>query len=233
MIRLFVPEGLSDGQQVWAIPADERHHLRVRRASGALPVELLDGQGHRGRGILSPDGDSVLVNEISTVPPPPLTHLLVGAGDRERFTWVVEKAVELGVTDITPLLSERAVGVATRVREEHRVKLERRAQEALKQSGNAWLARIHVPVAPAALDFGRLPEVRWIAAQSGRWPNVTDLRAGVAVCVGPEGGFTDPEIAYFETHGFIPVRLADATLRFETAAVAAATMVAYLRGEDS
>ena len=66
---------------------------------------------------------------------PPELMLAVGAGDRERFTWVVEKAVELGVTTLVPLETERTAGVATRVRAVHLAKLRRQALEATKQCG--------------------------------------------------------------------------------------------------
>ena len=68
--------------------------------------------------------------------------LAVGAGDRDRFAWLVEKAVELGVTAVVPLETERTAGVATRVATtQHLAKLRRQALEAIKQCGAAWAAR--------------------------------------------------------------------------------------------
>ena len=69
----------------------------------------------------------------------------VGAGDRDRFGWLVEKATELGVTEIVPLETERTRGVATGCGPEQLDKLRRRAREALKQCGGAWAPVLREP----------------------------------------------------------------------------------------
>ena len=78
--------------------------------------------------------------------PPRQLVLAVGAGDRERFAWVVEKATELGVTAVIPLESERTAGVATQIRPQHLERLRRHALEAVKQCGAAWATRVEEPV---------------------------------------------------------------------------------------
>ncbi len=225
----FAPETRLD------LPAEERHHLEVRRAKPGDPVELLDGAGAVGQGVLVADGRSWQV-ELSAVvrrPEPPALALLVGAGDRDRFTWLVEKAVELGVTRLTPLDTVRSRNVATRIRANHRDKLERRAVEALKQSGGAWALGIAepTPVADAA-ESAREP-VRWLADPAGQVPGPVGPDTPIAIAVGPEGGFVDEEREVLIQHGFLPVRLGPRVLRFETAALAAAVLAGAFRKEEN
>ena len=141
MIRVLVDRdgGLRDG---------EAHHLQVRRVETGETVEVRDGEGLVARGTLRRIGKvwSVEVGTSERVAPPTPLVLAVGAGDRDRFAWVVEKATELGVTSVVPLESERTAGVATRVRRHHLGRLRRHAMEAVKQSGAAWAARVEEPV---------------------------------------------------------------------------------------
>lgn len=230
MHRVIVAAGFAAGSRV-ALDDEERHHLRVRRAEAGEPVELLDGRGLVGQGRLVTDGRDLAaaVDTVAQVPEPAAVRLLVGAGDKDRFGWLVEKAVELGVTDLVPIDTDRSRNVATRIRDHHRDKLDRRAAEALKQSGGAWLIRIH---APAPLDravAGLLPGPRWLADAAGGPAPTCGAKDPVTVAIGPEGGFTDEERTRLLAAGFEPVRLAARTLRFETAAVAAAVAVSLQR----
>jgi len=215
------------------LPAEERHHLEVRRARPGDAVELLDGRGAVGQGVLVAAGRSWAV-DVATVahraPQPPLS-LLVGAGDRDRFGWLVEKAVELGVTRLTPLETVRSRNVATRIRAEHHDKLGRRAVEALKQSGGAWALEVAGPVPVAAAVAQVTEPVRWLADPAGQPPEPVGPDTAVAIAVGPEGGFVDDERNVLIQHGFVPVRLGPRILRFETAALAAAAIAAVQRKE--
>ena len=140
MIRVLVDR---DG----SLREGEAHHLQVRRVEPGERVELRDGEGLVGTGTLRWNGKiwSVEVAEMDRVGPPPPLELAVGAGDRERFAWMVEKATELGVTVVVPLESERTAGVATRIRPQHLDRLRRHALEAVKQSGAAWASRVGLP----------------------------------------------------------------------------------------
>jgi 16S rRNA (uracil1498-N3)-methyltransferase len=212
----------------------ERHHLRVRRAVDGERVALRDGAGLVGSGRLVIWGGEWVV-EIDSVEqrprPAPLT-LAVGAGDRERFAWLVEKAVELGVTAIVPLDTERTAGVATRLRASHVDKLRRQALEALKQCGAAWTAHIEAPISVALLAERSGDGLAWVADPSGTAPPATLDRRPVTVVVGPEGGLSAAERSTLDAAGYRDMALAPHTLRFETAAVAAAAAVtvARLRG---
>ena len=139
MITLLVPAGAAAGRRA---PVDEAegHHLRVRRAAAGERVALRDGAGLVGTGRLAAEGAEWMVDveAVERRPRPAELTLAIGAGDRDRFAWLVEKAVELGATSVVPLETDRTSGVATRVRDSHLPKLRRQALEAIKQCGAAW-----------------------------------------------------------------------------------------------
>jgi len=161
-------------------------------------------------------------------PPAPLT-LAVAMGDRDRFSWMVEKSVELGVTRIVPLQSELTAGVATRLKDVHLDRLRRSALDAIKQCGATWVPAIDTPRTLSA--FSReLPGGRaWLADECGA-PAPASLDDGeVTVIIGPEGGLTSTERDTAVAAGYQLVSLGLHTLRFETAAVAAAAAVTHAR----
>ncbi len=217
MIRVLVER---DG----SLREGEGHHLQVRRVDPGEAVELRDGEGLIGSGTLRRMGRTwrVEAGAAERVPPPPPLVLAVGAGDRERFAWLVEKASELGVTAVVPLECERSAGVATRVRSQHLDRLRRHALEAVKQSGAAWATRVDEPMSLDAL-VGQPPDgTRWLADAAGGPAPAMLGDSPVTVVIGPEGGLTRAERERVLAAGFEAIRLATHTLRFETAAVAAA-----------
>ncbi|HEU4955266.1 MAG TPA: RsmE family RNA methyltransferase [Gemmatimonadales bacterium] len=216
MIRVLIER---DG----SLREGEAHHLQVRRVEPGESVELRDGEGLVGSGTLRRLGKrwSVELSGTDRVAPPPPLVLAVGAGDRERFAWVVEKATELGVSVVIPLDCERTEGVATRVRPQQLERLRRHALEAVKQSGAAWATRVEEPMPLHALLQQPSDGARWLADAAGRPAPATVGVGRLTVVIGPEGGLTDAERERVLAAGYDPIRLAAHTLRFETAAVAA------------
>jgi 16S rRNA (uracil1498-N3)-methyltransferase len=133
-----------------------------------------------------------------------------------------------------PLETSRTAGVATRLQPRHLEKLRRQALETLKQSGSAWAMSISDPT-PLDRFLADPPAVDgWLADASGNAPPSSLSPQPVTVVIGPEGGFTDSEREAIVAAGYRPMRLGAHTLRFETAALAAAAAVnaARLRGND-
>ena len=216
---------------------EEAHHLRVRRVPEAATIRLVDGKGGVATARLSIERQVLAARIVATtmVAGSPRTELSVGAGDRDRFLMLVEKATELGATRIVPLVTERSVAVASRFQATHVEKAVRRAREALKQSGSAWMPVVAAPVGLAeALRTPARDAVRLLAHHDGG--PLPRIREGDAVqwVVGPEGGLDEGEVAAIRAAGYVPVALGRSTLRFDTAAVAglALTAAARLRGED-
>ncbi len=235
MIVLLQPGAAAEGPILAGrLLEGEEHHLRVRRAKPGELVAVRDGAGlvATGRLVRGSREWEVEIASGEVRPPPPALLLAVAAGDRDRFAWLVEKAVELGVTTIVPLETARTGGVATRLRTQHVAKLRRHALEALKQCGAAWVCSVEDPV--ALEKFLQRPHSgqKWLGNSAGEPPAPTLGGTPVSVLIGPEGGLEEQEHRAAVGAGFRPTVLGPHTLRFETAAIAAAAAVgtARLRG---
>jgi 16S rRNA (uracil1498-N3)-methyltransferase len=156
---------------------------------------------------------------------------------------IIEKAVELGVNAIVPVLTERTVvKLDTREAEKKREKWQRLVLESCKQCGQNWLPEVHLPQ-PFADTWDQLPahDLRLVAAlQEDAKPLKASLLhigsgarrpSSVLVAIGPEGDFTPAEYALAQAHGCLPVSLGPITLRVETAALYCLSVLAHeLRG---
>jgi 16S rRNA (uracil1498-N3)-methyltransferase len=230
VITLLVPRGIMAGRRE-PVDESEGHHLRVRRARAGEVVALRDGAGLVGTGRLAAAGREwwVDVEKLERQAAPPELTLAVGAGDRDRFAFMVEKAAELGVTRVVPLDTERSMGVATRLRDTQLARLRRQALEAIKQCGTAWALDLEGPVPLADFAERRRVGATWLADAAGE-PAPSELaREAVTVVIGPEGGLTAGERSVLLDAGYRPTTLAPHTLRFETAALAAAAAITLAR----
>lgn len=231
LMRVLVQRGsVEEGKRV-RLDEKELHHLRVRRVKDRQSVEVLDGAGLIGTGLLLQHKGEWLV-EIHTAERrarPPDTILGVAAGDRERFSWMVEKSVELGVTRIVPLETSRSRSVATRLKPAHVNRLRRSALESIKQCGATWAPQVDDPQLLDAFLATPLSGNGWLADPQGEPPPARLGEAAVAVVIGPEGGFSDAELAAIEAAGYKGKALGPNTMRFETAALAAAAAIGQAR----
>jgi 16S rRNA (uracil1498-N3)-methyltransferase len=230
-MRVVVQRGSWEAGKRVSLDASEVHHLKVRRARDGERVEILDGEGLLGSGTLVQTGLEWLVevDSVQRTMRPPETTLAVAGGDRDRFSWMVEKSVELGVTRIVPLETARTAGVSTRLKEGHLARLRRSALEAIKQSGVTWVPSIESPLALEQLLREQRPAAAWLASSEGEPAPASLGQGAVTVLVGPEGGLNPDEIAAATAAGFQPIALGLHTLRFETAALAAAAVIAQAR----
>jgi 16S rRNA (uracil1498-N3)-methyltransferase len=234
-MRVLIPQGSAVVGQRATLDQHEAHHLRVRRAREDEGVEVLDGAGLSGTGRLVRSGAEWLVEIESAerrAAQPGLT-LAVATGDRERFTWMVEKAVELGVTRIVPLETARTAGVGSRIKGSHIEKVARVALEATKQCGAAWAPVVDPPLLLTEFLDRPLQGTGWLADFRGDVPPSSLDGTPLTVVVGPEGGFTPEERADILRVGYRAVTLGTHTLRFETAALAAAVVASAARARSA
>jgi 16S rRNA (uracil1498-N3)-methyltransferase len=143
-------------------------------------------------------------------------------GDRAQF--LIEKLTELGVARFVPLLCRRGV---VQPNEGKREKLQRYVIEASKQCGRSVLMEIAEP--RTLSDYCRSVEggVRWFAHPSAANQASLAAATSVAAMVGPEGGFTDEEVAEALAAGWTPVGLGAPILRVETAAIVLAALAGH------
>jgi 16S rRNA (uracil1498-N3)-methyltransferase len=234
MARRYFSEEPIAGPQV-ALAGGEAHHLiHVLRATPGTPVVLFDGSGAEfdaevaGCNRSTVDLNVIERREVSRELSFALTlGVALPKGDRQR--WIVEKAVELGVTRLAPLITQRSEKLGSE-------KLTRYVIEASKQCGrnrlmeiaqgqrwSDWLA--------SRTDAASLPSRLWVAHPTGRGLTASDLGEPrpTLLAIGPEGGLTDEEVAAATAAGWEIVGLGPRILRIETAAiglVAAITLAA-------
>jgi 16S rRNA (uracil1498-N3)-methyltransferase len=203
--------------------AEAHHLLHVLRAAAGLPVVLFDGSGYEFDAEVTACRRSTVeltVRERREVDRELPFALTLGAplpkGDRQR--WIVEKAVELGVTRLVPLRTERSGGASDRGGD----KLDRYVIEASKQCGRNRL--MEIAAAQSWDEWLAEPSeaLRVIADPTGA-PLATlgmESLSAAYVAVGPEGGLTPTEVAAARAAGWHVASLGPRILRIETAAAA-------------
>lgn len=215
------------------------HHARVKRLGQNDVVRLTNGTGAIARGsiaALDRSAVDIRIDQVEMIAAPAAVHARVPIADRDRMLWLGEKLTELGVTSWQAVRFRRSASVSPRG--EGAVfadKLRQRMIAALEQSGGAWLPRILADAVPDAIDVGQ-NAMRIVLAVDGA-PITTVLGQHPAsepvLLVGPEGGFEMEERAALASRGWTPATLAAATLRFETAAMAAVAIARAQRLEAS
>ncbi|MDB6083644.1 MAG: rRNA ((1498)-N(3))-methyltransferase [Gammaproteobacteria bacterium] len=230
LTRVYVDTALTSGTVV-ELPRETASHLaKVLRARNGDQLVLFSGDGLeyvgsiesvRGARVTASVGTGIRVDRES-----PLAITLVQCVPRgDRMDFIVQKATELGVMRIVPVLSQRSVVRLDPVQSESKtVHWRAVAANACEQCGRNRLPLIEAPtplihyLGTPATTIPRL--VLEPALQSNVMPH---LDAAVEIAVGPEGGFADDELEAFNIAGFARVRLGPRILRTETAAIAAMT----------
>jgi len=232
--RYFVDKPISIDRVTLSGP--EAHHLiHVMRATPGTRVTLFDGAGDEFSAAVERVGRadvelSILARQsIDRELPFSLTlGVALPKGDRQK--WLVEKAVELGVTRIVPLRTQR--GVAQPV-EQALVRLRRAVIEASKQCGRNRLLQIDEPRSwPDFVADAAGASCRLVAHPGGARELrsvLVDLSGNVCLAIGPEGGFADEEVALAVAAGWCIVDLGPRILRVETAALFLVAVVASAR----
>ena len=235
MLRLFVPRAHVEGSRI-RITGAELRHLRTLRLGPGERLAVFDEQGdehdvrlervggHAAEALIvatrRPARESAL--DLTLAP-----ALLKGT----KMDLVVEKATELGVRRIVPLLSRWAIAQGARVDRWRRIAL-----AAAKQSGRTAVPLVEEPVALGAFVGRPAAGLRLLAWEGEHEVPLAALppRAdAVVVAVGPEGGFAETEVAAARAAGFTTVSLAPRVLRAETAAIVAAALCLHRWGDLS
>lgn len=219
----FCPEPMAAGHTV-ILGEGEVQHARVRRIGIGERVRLLDGAGAVGFGTvvrLSKAQASIEIESIERVEPGPVIHLMVPVADRDRMLWVAEKATELAIFSWRPVMWKRSRSVSPRGEGvTFQAKARMRMLSALTQSGGAWLPVLYPDATPDRAIASAPAGARWLLDPDGEPVPSVSVTAPLTIAVGPEGGVEPEERTLLTGAGFLPVRIAPLTLRFETAAIA-------------
>lgn len=218
-----------------SLDAEEAHHARrVLRLEVGERVEVFDGQGRTGSGPIveiSRTDVAIAVGPVATHPRPAGARLslVIALPRAHRQQFLFEKATELGVTSVRPMISARST---VKPAMDAVTKWRRYCIEAAKQSGAAYLPEIGAPESFSATLVSAAPDSRgFIPTPAPAAPPLAALLAEcpqdarITVWIGPEGGFTPAELEAAEQRGLKPVSLGPHVLRVETAALAVAAYV--------
>ena len=232
---LFYAEKV-DGDLAYFSPEESQHLTKVLRKQDGQLVHFVDGKGGRYQGQIiesSKKGASLKILERQQEPINPFSIHLVIAPTKNinRFEWFLEKATEIGISAITPILTSRSERKTLR-----KDRLEKILLAAMKQSLKSYLPILHPLV-----DFKRFFDQEYLSnpnldkyiayLQQDVKTHLKDNYQGensVIILIGPEGGFSSTEAEFAIKNGFKAVVLGPHRLRTETAGIVATHIVNLL-----
>jgi len=239
------PSAFNFTKQTVTLATDEARHLReVLRLKPGDEVHVFDGRGREFRCtvVKAMRETSELRIEAEIEPAKPESqlqlNLCVALLKGEKFDLVVQKATELGVQKVTPLITRYAdihlrdeSDAAKRVARWQRI-----AIEAAKQSGRAFVPEISLPVAFASLTDNDSTDglVVMFSERDGASLSTlmeTDAPASLTALVGSEGGWSDEEIQTAKARNFLVITLGGRVLRAETAAITVTALLQHRFGD--
>jgi 16S rRNA (uracil1498-N3)-methyltransferase len=241
--RFFISPDQISGARITVTDEDVRHIATVLRMKAGDELLLCDGQGTDYTARIALIEKARIIAEIETRRTRDLSplHVTLGQGipKSDKMDWVVQKATELGVSSIAPLITERTI-VKVRDEEKRAGRWRKICREAAMQSSRPDIPLIepirsfHEFVLPLAPGPSTLLLFPW---EDGMTPLKEVLRTRhevkkIVVLIGPEGGFSQAEADLARGAGFHLVSLGPNILRAETAAIVALSMILYETGSD-
>ncbi|MBZ0104399.1 MAG: 16S rRNA (uracil(1498)-N(3))-methyltransferase [Sulfuricella denitrificans] len=238
--RFYCPQRLGPGQ-IFDLPPEAAHHaVKVLRMETGQELRLFNGEGGEYTATITHIGKrgvrvkTSAFHEREAESPLKITLAqAISSGDRMDYT--LQKAVELGITRIQPLASERCVVKLTGERADKRVRhWQQIVISACEQCGRNFVPEV-APIQPFVHWLGHLPpDAQHLMLAPGAQYSLSKLNAPtvpVTLLTGPEGGFSPNEIRAAESCGFLPVSLGPRVLRTETAALTALAAMQTLWGD--
>lgn len=244
MHRFYVPPEQCQDPSLCLTGSEAHHAAHVLRLRSGERVVVLDGAGHEflcevQESLHGQTRLAVIERRRHPAPGSRIT-LLQAVPKGKLMETIIQKATELGVSRIVPLLSERVVPQFTGKDAAHKTDKWRLVTvEAIKQCGSPWLPEVEPPLTPDAfldrreafelpllgsLAAGSRPAREYFAAfqaKCGRTPR------SVCVWIGPEGDFTAAETESIKSQGALPITLGPRVLRTETAALYCLSILNY------
>jgi 16S rRNA (uracil1498-N3)-methyltransferase len=225
-----------------ALTGDQAAHLsRVLRAQpGQIFDVVANGFLHRAEVTSVRDNEVLftLHEELAADAALPI-HLLLAVFKFDRFEWAIEKATELGVARITPILARRTEKHLVSASEKRVARWRRIAHEAAQQSRRTDVPEILDPTPLASALASETAPTRILLSETEQALTLTAALASnlqpatgnqqLAFAIGPEGGWTPEEMALFTAHAWTHVTLGPRILRAETAAIAAIAIAAAMQ----
>ena len=239
MTRLYFPDGITEHGECHVVAGQAHHVIHVLRLQAGAPLTLFDGRGVEYAALvrrIDKSGLTLMVTGRQKVSrESPLTTVLAqGISSGERMDYTVQKCVELGISAIQPLITQRSVVRLAGERAEKRVAhWQSVAAAACEQCGRNQLPAV-LSVQPLTKWLGMpMNGTRYLLSPHAdtRLRELVPPRSSVTLLVGPEGGWNDDETVAARLAGFTPLALGPRVLRTETAAVAALAAMQAVWGD--
>ncbi len=233
-MQLFYHPEVSENDRQIIFPKDESKHItRVLRKKQGDELKITNGSGLIFTAeIIQDDMKQCIANILSSEKqpaPPYYLHMLVAPTKmNDRYEWFLEKAMEIGVHEITPIICENS--------ERKKVKLdryERILQSAMKQSLHSRMPILNEPISYSEMVAAEFEGLKFIAHCEEDQPreylqHKIEKDSTVRILIGPEGDFSKKEIEIALKNNWDPVSLGESRLRTETAAIVACHTVALV-----
>lgn len=227
-LPIFFQEEISSASS-FALGYDtSKHVIQVLRMKAGEQIQLTNGKGHLLTAeIIDADKRSTEIKVVSRIDtPPPGKKISIAISilkNANRFEWFVEKATELGVAEIIPLICNR-----TERQQFRQDRIRNIMISAMLQSRQAWMPVLDQPVKLAELFVASSYQNKFIAhCDEGNKLQLSQQPKSFStlILIGPEGDFTKEEIQSAIENKFLPVSLGETRLRTETAGIVAATLL--------
>lgn len=236
MPRFFI-DGAADGR-AYIAGADALHIAKALRMRPGEALTLCDGKGTDFEGVLETVTDRQVTVRItasrpSQAEPTLAVTLYQGLPKGDKMDWIVQKAVELGVTAVVPVATRRSVARLEGKADKKQERWQRIAAEAAGQCGRGMLPSVERPLSWSQALSCLSGEPALVFYEGGGRPLrelVTPSTRRLSVFVGPEGGFDPEEIDAIRRQGGGVATLGPRILRYETAPLAALTLLMHLSG---
>jgi 16S rRNA (uracil1498-N3)-methyltransferase len=230
-MQLFYNPEISKTTKEFTLHADEsKHLLKVLRKKKGEEFHVTNGKGYLFvASLVNVDPKNTTATVVSAQKKLPKMHSLhmvvAPTKSNDRFEWFLEKATEIGVNEITPIICNRSERKTLKMD-----RLQKVVQGAMKQSLRTYLPVLHPPITFTEYMKKKHDGILFIAHCHKE--EKLELKRRIApdkpitILIGPEGDFTEAEVDLAYENGFLSVSLGESRLRTETAAIYACTAVA-------
>jgi len=236
--RIYTEQTLLSGETVELEESASHHLSKVLRMQAGRELVLFNGAGGEfAATIHEVTKKRILVNvaehSLDNRESPLQLELAIGISRGERMDWVLQKATELGVTKITPLITERTeVKIGGERQDKKMQHWQQTIISACEQCQRNLLPELAEPVQISDWLTKVTSELRFVLHHRDSKQLPADKKPqSVTLLIGPEGGLSDREIIHAREYDFDPLTLGPRVLRTETAPVAAISLVQYLWGD--
>ena len=234
LTRTFLNHPYTQGEIISLSKKDFHHEINVLRKKTGDRFIVFDGNGNSSLAeVKEVDKKSFSVELLEIFQPSPKEGIDIDLGQslikNDPFHLAIQKSTELGVRSFTPLISQRVV---VKRRDPYSVsriaKWKQTSIGACEQCGENWIPEINEPasIKDWAINSDSDTKIVLYPKAQDKLSNI-NIKNSVSIAIGPEGDFTDDEIATLSECGFIPVTMGKRILRAETAAISVVSAIRY------